>query len=277
MIAPPKTTGHPRDFVLGDDVFQGLTVDIDFAHHRIAFIDTSEFRRPAGYLPLPLVTVEDSRAVPVAIEGGVPQKFDVYLGDPAPVSVYEACVAAQGLLKNKPASIRLGGGVGTHPKEGVASLQYVQFGGMEFRVVPGVFPSDSVRGSTSTAVAGHIGLGLLSRFHVIFDYLHDLLYVNPYAGAVSTAFPKDRSGLFLIESQGVYTVEFVAPESPAEKAGFKTGDTIRNIDQKPVTAYQGQAWQTAALATLRSTSPGTTFIFTLSDGQKRELHTQDYF
>jgi hypothetical protein len=275
-ISQQKSAGHARDFILSDDLFNSLVVDIDFARHRIAFYDPAHFTAPADAVVLPFIAGADSRSVPVSVSGAPPAQFELFLGDPAPITVYQAFYQAHRLLRNRPTSIRLGGG-GKHPKEATATLDKVQFAGVDFLRVPGVLTADSVRGDTSTVVSGNIGTELLSRYRVIMDYSHDKLYAIPNAKGTSKPFLKDRSGLFLIEKDGNYKVEYVAPGSPAQKAGFKVGEKVTMIDQKPVAETQGQAWQRAALGTLRYVADGTVFVFTMGDGAARKLITADFF
>ncbi|HEX3385071.1 MAG TPA: PDZ domain-containing protein, partial [Mucilaginibacter sp.] len=183
---------------------------------------------------------------------------------------------AHRLLENRPASVRLGGGR-SHPLEAIATLDHVRFAGVDFRNVPSIFPTDSVRGSTSTLVSGNIGLETLSRFRVIMDYSHDRLYVLRNPKLAIAPFLKDRSGLFLVEKDSNFMVEFVAPGSPAQKAGFKAGERVIQINQVPVGALQGKAWQKAALGTLKATAQGTTFVFTMEDGSTRQFKAADFF
>jgi len=52
-----KHMGHPLPFLLGDDAFNELAVDIDFAHHRIAFCSPASHTKPDGAVEVPLTRV----------------------------------------------------------------------------------------------------------------------------------------------------------------------------------------------------------------------------
>ena len=274
-ITPSGSSGHTRNLILSDDLFNNVIVDIDFARHRLAFRDPVAFKVPKGVTVMPLLMTGDAPSVPVSVDGAPPVNFELFLGDPVPITVYQAFCQAHGLLHRK-TSVRLGGGK-THPIEAIATVDSVRFAGINFVNVPGVFPTDSVRGSTSTLVSGNIGMEMLSRFRLIMDYSHSKLYTMPNSKMAKTSFLKDRSGLFLVEKDGDYAVEFVAPGSPAEKAGFKPGDKIMQINQMPVRSWLGKAWQKPSLGSLQQTSPGMDFIFTMSDGSIREFHAADFF
>jgi C-terminal processing protease CtpA/Prc len=67
-------------------------------------------------------------------------------------------------------------------------------------------------------------------------------------------------------------VKFVSPGSPGQAAGFKAGDMITQINQKPV-----QDWLDSEISNLRYAKTGTTFIFTMGDGSERPVRLADFF
>jgi S1-C subfamily serine protease len=80
--------------------------------------------------------------------------------------------------------------------------------------------------------AGTVGMGLLSRFNLVFDYARRRVIVEPTA---RTACPieYDASGLLLTSSgpefQGI-TVLGVDPGSAGDAAGIQAGDSLGAID-----------------------------------------------
>jgi PDZ domain len=261
-----------QPFTLSDDLFNARAVEIDFAHHRLALHDPATVTKPAGAIGIPLVPGLGARTVPISIEGAAPVQFEMYLGDPAPLTVYEPYYEAHKLLESRTTSIRLGGGLGGRPQEPVATLARAQFAGVDFVDVPGVFPSNAVRGDSSDKVSGNIGLQLLSRFNLIIDYAHDRLYAVPDRAASRAPFAKDRLGLYFTRHDDYVTVLFVSPGSPAEKAGFKSGDTVTAINRKPI-----HEWQPSEIANLSFAGAGTTVTFTLAGGDIKQIEESDYF
>jgi hypothetical protein len=276
--ALPVTMGAKRanavyqPFTLADDLFKAVAVDIDFADHRIAFRDPATVTKPAGAVDVPLIPGLEARTVPISIEGAAPVQFEMFLGDPAPLTVYQPYYEAHKLLERRPTSIRLGGGLGGRPQEPVATLARARFADVDFVRVPGVFPSNAVRGDSSDKASGNIGLQLLSRFHLIIDYAHNRLYAVPIRAALGAPFAKDRLGLYFTRQDNYATVLFVSPRSPAEKAGFKSGDTVTAINGTSI-----REWPVSDMANLSFGGAHTTVTFTLAGGGIRRVREGDYF
>ncbi|MDB5142282.1 MAG: hypothetical protein JWQ66_995 [Mucilaginibacter sp.] len=273
-LAPfAKIIGHPVSFVLGDDLFNQLAVDIDFAHHRIAFRNPASLAIPAGAAKVPLIKTLDHRTVPASVEGAPQAQFELGLGNAAPLLLYQAFYQVHKLLENRPTSLRQGGGgAGPFPIEPVATMSRARFAGIDFLRLPAAFIPDTIRGSDSDLIAGNIGINVLARFRLIVDYPHDMLYAVPYARAANIPFVKDRLGMIFIKRDSSLEVKFVSPGSPAQAAGFKTNDRITLINQKPVQALR-ESW----LANLRFTIKGTIFTFTMDDGSVRRVTATDFF
>ncbi|MFC3654039.1 PDZ domain-containing protein [Dyella humi] len=273
-LGAKRTDSLFAPFILSDDLFNQVVVDIDFAHRRVAFQDPrSAIQLPNGAVEIPLIRHLDSRTVPVSIEGTAPVPFEWFLGDPSPVTVYQPYYETHKLLESRSTSVRLGGGLnGQRPQEPVATLSRVQFAGVNFYQVPGVFPSNAVRGSDSPLISGNIGLELLARFRLIIDYPHARLYAVPNIEAESAPFVKDRLGLYLSKQGVTFVVDFVSPGSPAQAAGFKVGERIAMINQKA-----GPAWTQAELTNLRFATKETAIVFTMESGSTRQVKAKDYF
>lgn len=264
--------GHALPFLLGDDAFNHLVVDIDFARQRIAFSDPGSETRPDGAVEVPLLKVDDTPVIPVSIEGASPAQFELGLGNSGEMLVYQSYYESHKLTAGRPVSKRLAAGTGGFVIETVATLKQAEFAGVRFESMPAAFIPASVAGTTSNVIAGDVGLPVLSRFRLIIDYSHGRLWAVPYPDAGRAAFAKDRLGLALNKKDTRFGVEFVAPDSPAEAAGFKTGDRITLIDGKPA-----QAWPETEFANLRYEASGTILTFTMEDGAARRVKLVDYF
>lgn len=266
-----KNIGHPLSFVLGNEVFNELAVDIDFHAHRIAFRDPATVAMPIGAVEVPLIRTKD-RTVPVSIEGAAPVPFEFDLGDSSPLDVYPAYYKSRSLLDGRRTSQTIGGGVGGFRPQTVATLRHVGFAGVDFTQVPGNFTADIASADNSNLIFGSVGLPILARFQLIIDYSHDRLFATPSSDWGAVPFLKDRLGLYLTKKEATLVVKFVSPGSPAQAAGFKIGDAIRLIDQKPA-----EAWPENALRALRDGDIGTAVGFVMDDGGIKQIELADFF
>jgi len=263
--------GHPLPLVLGDEIFNDLAVDIDFQLHRIAFRDPENLALPPGAIEVPLIRVQD-RTVPVSIEGGQAVPFEFDLGNGAPLLVFPAYYKSHGLLKGRPVSQSMGGGVGGFQAQDMATLHRVSFAGVEFKQVPTIFTPDILSGVNSNLVQGNIGLPILSRFRLIVEFSRDRLFAVPVKDTANAPFVRNRLGLAVNLKGAALEVMFVSPGSPAAAAGIKTGDRIKRIDQKP--AVQ---WSQPALRTLSDRASGTSVMITLTDGSAKKVKLADFY
>jgi hypothetical protein len=260
-----KILGRPVSFLLGEEVFNEVVVDIDSAGHRVAFVDPSQATKPPGAIEIPVVELEGERVVPISIDGAAPAQFELELGNViGPLLVTPAYAREHNLLAGHATSQRLSGRF----TETVVSLDHLGFAGIDFPHAPiALIPDTEV---PPASIAGGVGLPLLGAFRLVIDYPHNRIYAVPGDAKPSAPIPKDRIGLVLskVDNQ----VMFVAPNSPAEAAGFKKGDRIAQIDGKPY-----EAVPPAEIIGFQMTEPGTTHVFTMTDGSARQVVAADFF
>jgi hypothetical protein len=272
-LAPlARHIGHPLPFLMGNDVFNELSVDIDFAHHRIAFSNPVDQAKPVGAVEIPLILAEDLPLVPVSIEGALPAQFELGLGNSGEMLVYEPYYESHKLLEGRKLSKRLAAGTGGVVVEPVATLSRAEFAGVTFANMPAALIPSSAAGTTSKTISGDLGIPVLTHFRLVLDYSHQRLYAAPYPDAARATFAKDRLGLFLSKEDAGFAVEFVAPDSPAQAASFKVGDKITLINGKPV-----QEWPEPVFAALRYGARGTSLAFTMQGGDVRQVKLADFF
>jgi hypothetical protein len=267
-----QALGRPLPLVLGDEVFNELVVDIDFAHHRIAFRDPANPEIPPGAVQEPLTLDGSNRLTTLSIEGGPPMPVSFDLGADTVLAVFptyaQRAHLPDGLRSSKEAYEALGG-VAT---ETIAVLPSVTFAGVTLRDPPTDFPPQNRSGLYSDRVQGVVGIGLLSRFRLSIDYPRDRLYALPDPSSIGTPFRKDRLGLAAEVQASDLMVVFIAPGSPTEAAGLKAGDRITAIDGRPVST-----WSKQERDDLAASRPGTTVTLTLEGGATRSLVLADYF
>ncbi|UCE25200.1 MAG: PDZ domain-containing protein [Candidatus Zixiibacteriota bacterium] len=117
----------------------------------------------------------------------------------------------------------------------VGRLASVNIGGHEIKDVLAEFVAKEH--ANHTFHEAMIGLGLLSRFNLVFDYYKQRLLVEPN-GNFDEPFEYNMSGLVLGPGNGDYLeVREVYAGSPASEAGLKAGDRIFKVNDRQATSY----------------------------------------
>jgi hypothetical protein len=259
-----------KPFLLGDEFFRQVAVDIDFSNHRIAFRDPNGVAKPAGAVAVPLVDLDGVRTVPVSINGGPSAPFALHISNViGPMMATPSYAQAHQLLEGHRTSQRL-----SRPfSETIVAIDHVNFAGVDFPQVPLAIIPDTALPSAS--INGDVGLPLLAKFRrMIIDYSHNVVYEVSDEATAKTPIPRDRIGmiLYLGGIDGDFGVAFVSPGSPAEAAGFKKGDRIKLIDGKPF-----DAWSPLDITKFHLADVGTAHTFVMADGTKREIKAADFF
>jgi hypothetical protein len=270
-----RLTGRPMLVQLGEEVFRKYIVDIDFAHHRLAFRDPAYVVSSKHAVEVPLLQKGDAKetqwVIPLSLDKAPPAWFEVELGNvTGPLLVTRGYAETHGLLGGRPTSERQSGPF----HERVVTLDQLDLAGMGFQHAPIAIVPDSQ--NPPEGITGGVGLPLLSRFHLIFDYPRHRLFAIPNTVANQAPIPKDRIGLYLAglhgDLSGGLVVAFVSPGSPAEAAGLKAQDRVVRIDGK----VPGD-WPPAALLALNMAASGVTHAYTLAGGEVRTVTSRDFF
>jgi len=264
--------GYPLPFRLSEDFFNQVAVDIDFAHHRMAFRDPGVTTKPAGAIEVPLIELDGERVLSASINGASPAQFELELGNViGPLMTTKAYAEMNKLFEGHPTSQRKSG----RYSETVVSVDHLSFAGLDFPHAPiAIIPDTEL---PPASITGGVGLPLLNKFsRLIIDFSHNRLYAIPDTTTTKTPIEKDRIGLIFydqkIDKSGDFGVAFVAPNSPAAAAGFKAGDKIALIDGKPF-----DAWPLTLIDGLQMASAGTAHAFTMADGTVRQVKAADFF
>jgi len=131
----------------------------------------------------------------------------------------------------------LGNGLGGSLEGFIARLERLEFGDYHFENLITNF-QDLPKNIDSLKIVkrnGLLGNALLMRFGVIIDFINSKIYLSPHR-KYNQSLGFDRSGLQLIASGKnlkTFLVHFVIPNSPADRAGIKKGDTVFKINHIP--------------------------------------------
>lgn len=242
---------HKIPVILGNALFENAVVEIDYPKGRLICHRPELFSYAGSGTRNELVDLGSrTRYLRCQVEGLAPALFQVDTGSGNTLDLFAGYTKTNRLLVDrKPKSKKYGGGVGGFRTVVVATIASLVFCGHNLLAIPMSFPP-AIGAFARTSHAGNLGAGILSRFHLWFDYRHNLLYVEP-GPELKLPFKRDRIGITTSVKKDKLLVEFVSPNSPAQRAGIKAGMQITAINAMRV-ADAKQAW-----AQLRSLSQST--------------------
>lgn len=264
--------GRPLPVILGKEVLNALTVQLDFGGQTITFHDPARFQPPAGAVAVPVTNVSGLHAIPASIEGGKPVLMDFDLGNGQPLLVFPTYWKPNGMLSDRPTSKGMSGAIGGVRSRNVATVKSLTLAGVTLRDIPATFGDEDNSALNNGHTAGNIGMPILGRFELTTDYARNRIFLKPRPGAIDAPFPKDRLGALTRFANGAFTIGVVAPGSPAEAAGLKVGQVITAVDGRPA-ADLGVAGLTA----LRTAPAGRPVAVTLASGETVNLVLKDYY
>jgi hypothetical protein len=208
-----------------------FVVDINFDTKILTLLKPDDYRYTGEGVGLPLKPYPDgSWSIPgkIRLEDGRTLDLDFILdlgfNDALQIDPRETHKIP---VPGKTIAASLGFGVQGETRGYIGRVRSITFGEYELKdVVTGfVSPDDSA----AVRAEAMIGLGLMSRFNIVFDYPHHRMFVVPNHQFAKT-FEYDMTGMVLRKGKGDYQViTRVYPDSPASEAGLAVGDTITQI------------------------------------------------
>jgi predicted aspartyl protease len=152
---------------------------------------------------------------------------------------------------------------GVHARP-VGALAQVELSGRTFADVPATLSAQPL-GNGIDAV---VGMQLLGQFNLILDLSRSRMWMTPN-GSFGKPFRRDRVGLHTLGRRGdeVAPVALVAPGSPAEKAGFKAGEIVKELRDEAG----------ARIESGRDVATGQKVTVVMGDGSSRTLVGAEYY
>ena len=241
----------------------------------MAFHNPSSYHPDPAGRPLRLLPGESGvKLVEASVEGLPPVQFVLDSGSGSTVTLFKSYVEEQSLLKDRfPRSERLIRGVAGGSVVTVATLKTLTLAGFELRNVPAEFYRENSGAFHTRRAAGNLGAGVLSLFRVVLDYTRDSMYLLPGPGWDRKPFCKNRVGLETDYRGSFLEVVFVAPGSPAAKAGWTAGRRITAIDYQPIDSD----YLTTGAARWSCGEPGSVVTLTDADGTHHSLVLTEYY
>jgi hypothetical protein len=229
--------GIPIHGLLGYEFFNNLAVKIDFSDSTLTVSHPKDVRifRRGSKIPISVENRKPFLQAKVTFPNGTKtnNKLVVDLGAGHPLSL-ENIIEKHG-LPEKFIAANLGVGL-TGPIYGFLSrVKEVDVGKYKLKNVITSFPETSPNVPKLNR-DGNLGIGILKRFTIIFDYPDSALYVKP-TSSLDDPFEHDMSGLEYYSVGDEYNhviVSRVEPGSAADEIGLEKDDEIMSINFKPV-------------------------------------------
>lgn len=230
--------GMPIHGLLGYEFFNNLVVKVNFADSTLSVSRAKDLKLPRKAYKIP-ITVEDRKPyikVDITFPNGTKtaNKLIVDLGAGHPLSL-ENMIKKDG-MPSKFIAANLGVGL-TGPIEGYLSrIKELDIGKFKIKNVITSFPDDKTQVNNYVPRDGNLGMGILKRFTVIFDYPDSAIYLKPSPN-INNPFEHDMSGLEYYGMGDDYNhiiISRVEPGSAADEIGLEKDDEIVGINFKPV-------------------------------------------
>lgn len=231
--------GVPIHGLIGWDFFNNLAVKLNFSDSTLTVCRPKDLKGTKRSQRLP-ITIEDKKpyletmvTFPDGKKGK--NKLVIDLGAGHPLSL-ENLVKTSGMPKTY---IKANLGVAINgPINGfVSRMKEVDLGKYRMKGVITSFPDNGYDARIYAVKRdGNLGIGILKKFNVIFDYTNNFIYLKPN-DSFNTPFEHDMSGIEYYSAGDEFNhliISRVEPNSPADEVGLEKNDEIVSINFKPV-------------------------------------------
>lgn len=225
--SPEKLAGG-----MGYELFRRMAIHINFERKKLSFWDNQKFRyRGTG------------KAVPFALRGhvpvvkgsvdGMPGVFEIDTGAEDSLSLNAPFVKQNDVIAKYSARLYgfAGEGIGGRENAYFVRAHTFDLGGSQVHSIVTELSQDTAGAAAGSDVAGIVGVGVLKRFDITFDYAEGKLYLEKNAN-YSRPGVFNRAGFSpRITAEGIKVVS-VFQNSPATEAGIAPGDLILAINHR---------------------------------------------
>lgn len=231
--------GLPIHGLLGYEFFNSLAVKINFSDSTMVVCRPNDLKPFKKSYKIHL-SIEDKKPymeTMVTFPDGskILNKLIVDLGAGHPLSLEN--MLQKHTLPPKYIPANLGVAINGPITGFISRMNEVDIGKYKLKNVITSFPDkDYIKRSFTVQRDGNIGIGILKKFNIIFDYTNGLMYVKPNA-TFKTPFEHDMSGMEYYsagENLRRLIISRVEPGSPADEVGIIKDDEIVSINFKPV-------------------------------------------
>jgi hypothetical protein len=229
--------GRVTDVILGYELFNSYVVELDYAAGLMTLYDPREHSYSGNGETIPIILLDNHPYVRATILEGerkvVEGEFVIDTGSGQPLILQHEFIREHEMLRpSKKTILSYARGIGGDFPLLVGRIEKFILGRMTCENLLTFFPPTTTGTFAARGKAGNIGGGFLRRFKVIFDYSRRIAIFEPN-NQFQEPDEYDMSGTTLIAAgPDLSTIKVirVLPNSPAFRAGIKTGDQILKID-----------------------------------------------
>lgn len=284
LIAAPLAAlepiiGRPLEGILGGDFLRRYSTELDYEQRVMRVYDPADLQPTARMMAVPLTLVGD---IPfVDLELSLPNGHSLrgsFLVDTAGgrmgVHVHKVIADRDRLLDGAATVEETGYGIGGATKRLVARGSALTLGPFRLQRPVVAITEDTAGLRANPASVGLVGMEVLGRFTVTFDYARSRMFLAR-TSRVDEPFIYDASGMVLRAERPSFStavVSRVRGGSPADVAGVQSGDVLERIDSQRASALGIERIRTLLQR------PHQTYKLTLSRGGKEiecVLETRD--
>ncbi|PIQ49097.1 MAG: hypothetical protein COW03_06835 [Cytophagales bacterium CG12_big_fil_rev_8_21_14_0_65_40_12] len=234
--------------ILGSEIFNRFIVEVDYTKMKIWLSKPESFKVPRGYKKFN-IQIENSRPyMNVHIKQVKGKAIDVkLLVDTGASSALflDAESNEDVVIPERTIDHVVGRSIGGILSGKVGRVKRVKFGNFKFRNVITSYP-DQWKVSERSKIDengrqryGTIGADLFSRFHVIFDYSRNAVYLKKNK-EYKSPFKFNTIGMNVMaygDNLNVYYINDIIEDSPAHKIGLLVGDEVIALNGSPAFFY----------------------------------------
>jgi predicted aspartyl protease len=187
LLALSGAISRPFAMLIGRDVLQAMTADIDWPGARVRFLQPGAFQPPAGARAAPTRSHGGALMTAVSIEGAAPIDVMVDTGATSEIALSEPVARKLGLLNGRPMSLGRSVSLGGVGQDRVVHAQEVDFAGRKLADVEvQVFKPSA----PAPLPDGLLGVGILKHYRVGLDLNAGVMWLTG-AGQTSPRRPAD--------------------------------------------------------------------------------------
>lgn len=226
-----STYGVRIDGIMGYAFLRRFIVTLNYDQHMLEVYSNGTYSYPGGgYFLKPRFSTLPFQAVTTKDEKKITAKYYLDTGAGLCMLFSRSFIKDSGLLSPKRKLLPTQAeGLGGKKSMEITFIKELRLGPYRFRKVPVYIFDDDNNVTSYPTLGGLLGNDIMRRFNIVLNYAEQTIYIKPNQSYLE-AFDYSYTGLSMYLIDDVITVVDIVEGSPADKAGFLTGDRIVAIN-----------------------------------------------